>query len=253
MNNLFNLPQPGQIKQLYNSLTVIHKGKDKIHMTLEPLQSMVQIALLSVSPIGTKIAIYENILYLQAPSLVQPISRWYNSDRKDDLYFLFQVIKRFIKWYGPKGAKSPIINEQYHLLVCMAKKGLDNLIQTYQTTDSMAIVQVIQMYQDILINKTGIYEASDKETVDSSDSGYDDKNSVISIDSKKEKTNLDEIFENIILIYDENLINIIHNCLLMIQNESNEDALANYIIGLNLLMSKTNDNIKFWIKNNLLA
>ena len=42
MNNLFNLSQPNQIKQLYNSLGSLHKNKEKIHMTLEPLQSMIQ-------------------------------------------------------------------------------------------------------------------------------------------------------------------------------------------------------------------
>ena len=56
-----------QIKYFY-------KPKDKIDMILEPLQSMIQLAILSVKPIGTKLAIHENILYIQEPSIIQPIN-----------------------------------------------------------------------------------------------------------------------------------------------------------------------------------
>ena len=105
MNTIFLKTE--QIKSIYNTLS-LHKSKDKLDMILEPFQSMVQLALLSVSPSGTKLAIQENILYLQTPGFTQPISRWYHSDKKDDLYFLFQVIKRFIKWYNPDiSEKSP--------------------------------------------------------------------------------------------------------------------------------------------------
>ena len=90
MNNLFNFKSI-QLYNLYNNL-LFHKYKDKLDMILEPLQSMIQLAILSVKPIGTKLAIQENILYIQEPSIIQPINRWYNSDKKDDLYFLFQVI-----------------------------------------------------------------------------------------------------------------------------------------------------------------
>jgi hypothetical protein len=91
---------PNQLKYLYTYFYPI-KQKDKLDMILEPLQAMIQLSLLSVCPIGTKITIQENILYLQHPSIIQPISRWYKSDKKDDLLFLFQVIRRFIKWYNP--------------------------------------------------------------------------------------------------------------------------------------------------------
>ena len=65
-------------------------------MILEPLQAMVQLALLSICPIGTKLRIQENILQLQFPTLIQPITRWYNADKKDDVYFLYGVIKRYL-------------------------------------------------------------------------------------------------------------------------------------------------------------
>ena len=233
MNSLFNI-QTNKIKTLYNSISFLHKTKEKITMTLEPLQAMVQIALLSVLPIGTKMAIYENILYLQSPSVIQPISRWYYADKKDDLFFLFQVIKRFIKWYGKENANSPIDVELYKLIIGMAKLGLDNLIRTYQTIESsMALIQIIKLYQDILTQNIipGEIEQCDKS----------------------QEHQLDEVFENIIKIYNSNLITIIYNSLLLIQHETDEININNCIEGLALIMSKTNNTIKIWIKSNLVA
>jgi hypothetical protein len=227
MNTLFLKTE--QIKTLYNNL-FSHKSKDKLDMVLEPLQSMVQIALLSISPIGTKVAIQENILYLQTPGFTQPISRWYYSDKKDDLYFLFQVIKRFIKWYNPEVTdKSPISKKLYELIVTMAIKGLDNLIKTYNNTDNNNIIQVIHMYKSLL-------ESNDK---------------IDHLKSPDDKVGIDTVFENIIEIYDTNLISLINNLLLMIIKEENLTHVDNYIQGFNLIMNKNNNLIKNWIKVNL--
>lgn len=229
MNNLFNL-QPQQIKILYNSLA-LSKTKEKIDMVLEPLQAMIQISLLSVSPIGTKLTIQENILYLQNPSIIQPFSRWYNSDKKDDLYFLFQVIKRFMKWYNPNyNIKSRISLELYRLIVKLSLIGFDNLLMTYSCVDNNAITQVVHMYKNLLsdIDATEIDKTFNEKTV-----------------------NIDEVFENISEIYNANLLNIIHNTLLIIECEDDESNYYNYISGLNLLMDKSNKQIQSWIKHNL--
>ena len=55
------------INLMYNAL-IYNKQKDKIDMILEPLQSMIQLALLSICPVGTKLRIKENILYLHNPA-----------------------------------------------------------------------------------------------------------------------------------------------------------------------------------------
>ena len=230
MNTILSL-QPQQLKNLYSYLA-IYKTKDNINMVLEPLQSMIQLALLSVLPIGTKLAINENILYLQIPSILQPINRWFNIDKKSDLYYLFQVIKRFVSWYNPKNNTSPISNELYQLLISMTINGLDNLIKTYQSTDATAIIQVISMYKVIL----------------SSDNQFDVDKQILSPDS----INIDEIFINITKLYNNNLINIIHNTLLIIKNEEKLEYINNYIDGLNLIMDKNNKMIHNWIRIHLI-
>jgi len=215
-------------KALYNYLSFYKypNGKDKINMVLEPLQAMIQLALLSLSPIGTKLTIQENILYLQSPNIIQPVSRWYNSDKKDDLYFLFQVIKRFIKWYNPKINKDSIMTEElYILIILMAIDGLNNLLKTYGSCDSNTVVQVISMYKEMLeLNQHNLH--------------------------KIEEVNIDEVFENITKIYDITLLNMIYNIMLIIKKE--DDMIIHTMIdGFNLLLCKNNKMIKEWIKVNL--
>lgn len=230
MNNILYL-NPSQLKIVYNSLN-FYKPKDKICMILEPLQSMIQIALLGVSSIGTKLTIQENILYLQNPSLIQPISRWYNADKKDDLYFLFQVIRRFIKWYNPNISRSsPLNTELYNLIIKLSIKGLDNLLQTYNNSDNNNIIQVINMYKNIL-------QATNYSDIDQffSDKGI----------------NLDEVFENITTIYSTEMLNIFYNILFLLNNEEDIIIVNNIINGLNLIMYKNNKQIQNWIKINLM-
>jgi len=233
MNSILTLSTI-KLRNIYDSLNLLHKSKEKTDMILEPLQAMIQLSLLSVSPVGTKIAIYENTLHIQNPSVVQPITRWYYADKKDDLYFLFQVIKRFMKWYGPKAQVSPISVELYKLLIVMTIKGLDNLIITYEKCESMSLVQIIRLYQSILQNDNEIAELETLEL------------------NKRDNKNIDEVFGNILTLYDQNTINIIYHSLLLLQNEKSEEHIKNYIDGLNLTMAKLNGIIKQWIKTNLL-
>ena len=217
---------------LYNSLS-FSKAKDKIDMVLEPLQAMIQLSLLSVSMIGTKLTIQENILYIQAPNIIQPISRWYNADKKDDLYFLFQVIKRYIKWYNPHiNKKSIITKELYNLITTMSIDGLNNLLKTYNSSDSNTVIQVINMYKNLL----------EKPHEENNDKNEEQNNEMICID---------EVFVNITKLYEPTILSIIYNVLSLIKKEEDSNVCNDYIKGLNLLFTKNNKMIKEWIKVNL--
>jgi hypothetical protein len=219
------------LNALYNTLS-FHKIKDKIDMVLEPLQAMIQLALLSTSPIGTKLTIQENILYLQIPNIIQPFSRWYNADKKDDLYFLFQVIKRFIKWYNPVINKNSIMTKElYQLIVSMSIEGLNNLLKTYGTSDSNTVIQVITMYKELL--------EMDDITLQNSDLS----NNMI---------NIDEVFVNITKLYNITFLDITYNILVLIQKEEDTNIISSYIDGYNMITTKNNKLIKEWIKVNLI-
>ena len=228
-------PQLNSLHMLYNTFSY-SRQKDKIDTILEPLQAMIQLTLLGICPIGTKLRIQENILYVQPHSLMQPLSRWYNTDKKDDLYFLYSVIKRYIRWYNPtSNKKSPLSIELYQLITSMAIEGLNQLFKTYSSSDANTVIHVIQMYKNLLEYN------NDKILLDE-----------YIVDTEKNKVNIDEVFERIISVYDPNILQVVYHTLLLIKQENNDNIQSHNIDGLNSILSKYNIAIKEWIKLNLI-
>lgn len=129
--------------------TVLSKQhREHTDLILEPLQAMTQIGLLRYCPIGTKIAIQHNVLVLQHPNIAQGFIRWYSGDRKDDLYNLFNVFRRFISWYGQQTTRSEQI--LYNTLIEQAYHGLERLINTYKSCNMGSLTHVLQMYKTFL-------------------------------------------------------------------------------------------------------
>lgn len=227
--------QPAQSLHLIYQTFMSGKSKDKLDMILEPLQAMVQLALLSTCPVGTKLQIQENILYIQSPTLLQPVARWYHSDKKDDLYFLYSVIKRFIKWYNPNSnKKSPVSVELYQLITAMSIEGLNLLFKTYSTSESNTVIHVIQMYKNLLEYN------NDKIMTEE-----------YLLDMEKNKINIDEVFENIIHVYDPTILQVIYHILTLIRAEQDTLVQQQIIDGLSLVLSKVNRGIRDWIKLNM--
>jgi hypothetical protein len=234
MNSLFSFQPPASITTFYQSLTA-SKPKEKVDMILEPFQAMVQLALLSICPIGTKLCIHENILYLQSPTLIQPFTRWYHSDKKDDVYFLYGVMKRYIKWYNPQVNKeSPVSQKLYQLVTSMAIEGLDCLFKTYRSADSNTVIHVIQMYKNILeLNNDKIMTED------------------YSLDVDKSRIHIDEVFEKIVAVYEPMILEVVYHTLELIQAEKDSINQTHMIDGLNLILHKTTKAIREWIRVHL--
>ncbi len=234
MSSLLPFKAPASLSSLYQSLTAT-KSKDKVDMILEPLQAMIQLALLSICPIGTKLRIQENILHLQSPTLIQPITRWYYADKKDDVYFLYGVIKRYLKWYNPRmNEKSPVSPELYQLITGMAMEGLNQLFKTYSSSDSNTVIHVIQMYKNLLEYN------NDKIMADE-----------FVMDAEKNRINIDEVFEKIVSIYDVTLLHMLQNTLELVRTEEDETNRVYMMEGLNLILYKVTKAIRDWIRVNL--
>ena len=134
------------IQLLYKTISG-NKKKERFETILEPLQALIQIALLSYYPIGTKLTIQNNILYIQAPSYGQSVKRWYNNDMQEDLFYLFNIFCRFKKFYID--VKTEHI-QLFTLLIDLAKHGISNLIRTYNQTDKTHVLHTLQMYKNML-------------------------------------------------------------------------------------------------------
>lgn len=200
----------------------LHNRKERSDMILEPLQVMTQLAILSHSPIGTKVSVSNNILQLHPPTFWQGAYRWYNSDGKDDLYYLYHAIRRYYKWYKSENTK---IN---NYILTIGIKGLDKLRQTYASTEQTAITHTLQLYQNVLsLDSPDIFKSTSEESV-----------------------NMDTVFENIKTQYDNKLLKIIYNTLLIL-DETIDVNKPYYIDGLLKIVSPTNDKLRIWIRENL--
>ena len=209
-----------------NILPFSHKKKERFQIILEPLQALFQLSLLSFTPIDTKLNIYNNILYIQIPNWHQSISRTYYNDSKDDLFYLFNVIRRFKSFYiNFKDSQNQLEKDLYNLLVNLACIGIDNLLLTYQNVDKTALLHTLHMYKSMLDNSN-------------THLNFDDDNNRI-----------DTIFINIKDLYTQPEISILYNTLLIIQRDPTN--YLNYINGINMMLIPMNEKIRKWINDNI--
>lgn len=123
MNNLLDLTY---INKLYSYLSDISKNKQTYNIEiLEPMYTILKLVLLSLKPVGTKIAIYNNNISIQEPNVLQPINRWYYTSSREDLQYLLKPILRSLINY------EPFKNKDYILLFENAILGLEKLKKSY--------------------------------------------------------------------------------------------------------------------------
>ena len=197
--------------------------KEKIDMILEPLQVLTQLAILSFLPIGTKISITNNILYLQQPTFLQGVVRWYQKDNKDDLFYLFHAIRRYYKWYKNRD------DEVFGKILELAIKGIEKLIETYNKVGITTITHTLSLYKNIL------EQESDELFKDTSE------NSV----------SVDDVFKNITDLYDRKLLVVLYSIFEIMMEENDERSIQLYVGGLNKLLKPTEHKIRKWIVDNL--
>lgn len=215
------------LKILYNSF-VIDKRKERFEMILEPLQGMVQLAMLSFCPPGSKLSITSNILVIQEPNWSQSLSRSYNKDGRDDLVYIFNVITRFYKFYSIYNNPKSENELFFKLLINLAKKGLDVLIQTYSNSGHGSLIQSLRMYKSMLDNK---------DVLD------------IQKNIEEKKEDIDEIFINIREIYNQNFLIVIYNLLILMSNDT--ENYFSYMKGINHTYKPLSNNIQKWIHEHI--
>jgi hypothetical protein len=237
------------LQLLYNTVGSRRK-KERFETILEPLQAILQIAMLAFYPVGTKITIKNNIMMLQSPNYSQSMARWYNNDTKEDLYFLFNVFHRFKKFYAHYKADTPdsVQHRLYALLIDLSQTGINKLIRTYGQTDKPHILQTLTMYKFILDDQL----SPDLMTLPQA-KPHRMKPVLNDDDAASEMANtnntVDDIFGSIVDVYTPELLNIVFHALrLMRDNESNYQAYAD---GLNQMLEPTCVQLKKWIDEHI--
>lgn len=217
---------------LYKSL--VKKDKERFDTIVEPLQCVLQLVFLAFSEKNTKITIQKNLVYLQFPSNYQGIMRWYQNDSKEDLYFLFNAIRRFSLFYKnlENIHNDKICNTNlYDLIVHYALIGLQNLIDTYTSVCKPSLLYTLQMYKVLL-------ETPDNFKMETLDN-----------DTQK---NIDDVFNNIRYLYNDNVYYLIYHFLFSLTQSKDLEKNHSDIIKFNeILLSKTGD-IQNWISKNVI-
>jgi len=201
-----------------------NKPKERIDMILEPMQAMIQIALLSFCPEGTKLSVRANLLHLQWPSFSQGILRWMNKDSKEDLYFLFNVFRRYYKWYKKED------NKIFKYILELSKKGLEKIIRTYQNSGNHSIIQNLEIYRSILNSDNHeLFQVDDNEIT------------------------IDCVFRTITKLYSMKFLLIVYNTLRLMEDEKDKKRQMYYFKGLQEIMIPLQEKIRTWILENLIS
>jgi hypothetical protein len=261
----------------------LKKPRERFETILEPLQALLQIGFLAFYPIGSKLAIHNNILTVQPPGYTQNVRRWYNNDKKEDVFYLYNVFSRFNKFYktvlagsgGENAALFALLNE-------LAKTGINNLTRTYNQSDKIHILHTLQMYKGMLDNPElvrrlgrtddsgGVVSSKEEDNESDNDlprqfplkirspslspplrpmnAGAAGAVANVPIDSIVD-TNVDLIFVKITELYSQEDYTIIYHTLLKIQNDT--QYYMNYVDGLNKILEPVNIRIKKWIDDNI--
>ena len=227
-NASFKLYNMETIKILYNAL-ISDRSKERFEMILEPLQAISQLAFLSYCPVGSKLSISDNILYIQEPGWGQTISRSYYLDKKEDLIYLFGVIKRFHSFYGflQSGKGEKLFDD----LINLSKSGIEKLIQTYNKSDSSHLTQTLRMYKS-MIDKPDAFDMQEET------------------EKEGKQTDIDEVFKKVVKLYKVSHYAILKHTLVLLKH--NPACYRDYIDGYNKIMLDINNQMKKWISDNII-
>ena len=226
---MFSLTKMEALKAIYIAI-MGDKNKERFEMILEPFQAIVQLALLSYCPVGSKLSITDNILHIQNPGWSQSIMRSYNSDKHDDLVYLFTVIKRFHLFYGSmKSGNNNENRELFRRLVSAAKKGLERLIQTYSKAVGDHLSQTLHMYIQLL-DRPDSFQAPEVGS---------DKN-----------VKIDDVFIKITELYCQDIYSIVLCNLRMI--EKDQANYHTYMASINNATYGVNLSLKKWMSDNIM-
>ena len=116
-------------------------------MMFEPVLVVSRLAQASLYPLGTKLYIRGNSIYIQPNTIIQPFTRWMAGDSREDLTYLYEPIRRFSMIYRTKTT-----DEQKDVLrdiVDKAIQGLEKLRDTYGT--HRIIDHSLAYYQTFLV------------------------------------------------------------------------------------------------------
>ena len=156
--------------------TILPENKQNVNIKsflLDPLSVIIKLAILGNKPVGTKVMIQNNVIYLQEPGPFQSLCRLFYKSNKTDLQYMFNPIQLACTNFLSKESvqKTPRLK---NLFVC-AQNGLKKLIETYKNCSIISLClnyyyaiitnHVEQKFNDSIFYKDGMTIYYTKEMV----------------------------------------------------------------------------------------
>lgn len=115
---------------------------------LDPLSTIIKLAILSNKPINTKICIDKNVVFIQEPGPFQAFCRYMFNNNKTDIQYIYNPIEIACQMYLTEQSiqQNPKIKE---LFKC-AQNGLVKLMETYKNCSVMRIC--LNYYYSLISN-----------------------------------------------------------------------------------------------------
>jgi hypothetical protein len=141
---------------------------------LDPLSVIIKLAVIGNKPVGTKILISNNVIYLQEPGPFQALCRVFFKTNKTDLQYMYNPIELACKQFLSKDfvKTTPRIK---NLFLC-AQNGIKRLIETYKINSIICLTlnyfnviitnHVEQTYNETIFNKDGMSSLYTKELLE---------------------------------------------------------------------------------------
>jgi hypothetical protein len=124
---------------------------DNISYILDPLSVIIKLLILSKKPVGCKLSVYNNVLYIQSVGIFQSVVRYIYNNTKVDIQYLYNPIQIASLHFLNKN----FVNEYPSIkkLFINAKKGLERLSETYN--EYTFIIHTLYLYNNIITNHLG--------------------------------------------------------------------------------------------------
>ena len=113
---------------------------------IEPFSTILNLAIISYRSEGTKLAIYNNKLFIQSPNLLQAPIRYVYGNNREELHYLLIPLMIATELYPPE--KNEDIKNIYNLAI----NGLRKLKSSYNNGSS-TVCHTIDLYISILNRK----------------------------------------------------------------------------------------------------
>lgn len=139
-----------QLANIMDSSNFISNNKiiNPNEYVLDPLSTIIKLAILSNKPVGTKLSISNNIINIQEPGIFQSIYRYSYNTNKSDLQYLYNPIEIGCRFYLTREYTDEYPNI-IKLFQC-AQNGLNKLSETYKTCNMIRLC--LNYYTGIITN-----------------------------------------------------------------------------------------------------